>query len=376
MLNIAFIGFGTRSRHLWENMFKATEECKLVAIADPKWESIQQSYGSELPDCHYYTSAEEMLEHEKPNGVVIGTNCDLHTKYACLVAKYNIPLFLEKPVSINEEQLAELKGILPAMNEKTVISFPLRLTEIVAKVKELLDSGCIGEIAQVQAINNVYYGRCYYHGWYRNDRRTGGLWLQKATHDLDYLTYLIGKGFPSRLCAMESKMVFKGDKPTGLLCQDCPEADSCPESPGNIADDDPQVYGSYCCFAADTGNHDSGTALLQYANGLHLVYSQNFIVRKSAGKRGARFIGFKGTLEFDFNTSTITLIDHFSDEIKTFKLPRKKGHGGGDALLAQNFINVMKGTDISHSSLADGIMSAKLCLACKRSAKTYSFEAL
>ena len=72
-------------------------------------------------------------------------------------------------------------------------------------------------------------------------------------------------------------------------------------------------------------------------NGLHVVYSQNFIVRKSAGKRGARFIGVKGTLEFDFNTSTITFIDHYSDKVETITLPNKHGHSGGDDYLVKPF---------------------------------------
>lgn len=373
MLNIAFIGFGVRSNTLWKHAFKPTGECRVMAIADPKWEAIKEKHSEDFPDCRYYATAEEMLENEKPDGVVIGTGCNLHTKYALLVAKYNLPLFLEKPVSINEEQVAELETILPAMNNKTVVSFPLRITEVVGKMKELLDSGCIGEIAQVQAINNVPYGRCYYHGWYRDDSRTGGLFVTKATHDIDYLTYLIRQGKPVSICAVESKMVFKGDKPAGVLCKDCPEADTCPESLENIPTDDPQTYGSYCCFATDTGNHDSATVIMQYKNGLHAVYTQNFIVRKSAGKRGARFVGFKGTLEFDFGTPQITLTDHFSDEIKIFKFPKRKAHGGGDMLLGESFINVMRTGSGSVATLKDGIDSVKLCLACKRSAETHTF---
>lgn len=373
MFNIVFIGFGRRSDTLWRHAFMPTGECRIAAIADPMWETIKAKGLEYLADCHYYATAEEMLEKEKPDGVVIGTSCDLHTKYALLVAKYGLPLFLEKPVSINEEQRAELETILPTMNDKTVVSFPLRITEVVKKMKELLDSGIIGEIAQVQAINNVPYGRCYFHGWYRDDSRTGGLFLQKATHDLDYLTYLIGQGEPRSICAVESKMVFKGDKPAGMSCKDCPEADTCPESLLNMPKDDPQKYGSYCCFAKDTGNHDSATVIMQYENGLHAVYTQNFIVRKTAGKRGARFVGFKGTLEFDFNTPQITFTDHFSDEIKIFRFPKLQAHGGGDALLGQKFVDAMKGIAIDTPNLADGISSVKLCLAAKKSAEDHTF---
>ena len=180
---------------------------------------------------------------------------------------------------------------------------------------------------------------------------------------------------PISICATESKMVFKGDKPAGLLCIECAEQDSCPESPKNLSEGDRHLYNtSYCCFASDTGNHDSGTAIVQYKNGLHAVYTQNFIVRKPAGKRGARFIGLKGTLEFDFNTSEIIYIDHYSGKAEKIAVSSANGHGGGDGRLAKNFVNVMKGTEKSIAPLEDGIMSIKVCLACKRSAISHTFE--
>ena len=376
MLQVGIIGYGYRSNYLWQKMLKRLNACTLAAIADPRAEELKKQLSNELPDCKFYKTAEEMLATEMLDGVMIGTGCNLHTKYTRLVAQYNLPLFLEKPVCINEEQLAELEEILPQMNDKTVLSFPLRVTEIVREVKKLLDSGVIGEIAQIQAINNVNYGRCYYHGWYRQEELTGGLFLQKATHDLDYIRYITGFDLPKTIAAMESKMVFRGDKPEGLLCKDCPEAETCPESIQNIPEDDKQVYGNWCCFAKDTGNHDSATVMMQLENGMHVVYSQNFIARKTAGKRGARFIGYKGTLEFNFKTATITLIDHFSNEVKTINLPQRRGHGGGDFILGQSFIDVMQKKAAPVATLADGIASVKMCLAAKKAALTQTYVTL
>ena len=107
--------------------------------------------------------------------------------------------------------------------------------------------------------------------------------------------------------------------------------------------EDGRRIGEYCCFAIDTGNHDSGSMLIEYDNGLHVVYSQNFIVRSGAGKRGARIIGYDGTLEFDWNTSTVTVYDHFNNTTDIKVLAKTDGHGGGDELLSDDFISVMKG---------------------------------
>ncbi|MBQ1217171.1 MAG: Gfo/Idh/MocA family oxidoreductase [Clostridia bacterium] len=208
MLKIGFIGFGSRSASVWSSI-ASFGQCEVKAIADPRWEEIKKARGEEFPNCAWYADAEEMLRCETLDGIVLGTRCDLHTKYALLVARYGLPLFLEKPVSITEEELTALETIQPLMNEKTVVSFPLRLAKLVDVVKDYIDRGVIGEVAQVQAYNNVNYARGYYHKWYRDESITGGLFLQKSTHDLDYINYVLGRSGPKTICAMESKMVFK-----------------------------------------------------------------------------------------------------------------------------------------------------------------------
>ena len=63
-----------------------------------------------------------------------------------------------------------------------MVSFPLRVSALCTTAREIIDSGVIGTVENVQAINNVpFYSGGYYHGWMRDDEETGGLWLQKAT---------------------------------------------------------------------------------------------------------------------------------------------------------------------------------------------------
>ena len=157
MLRLGIIGYGKRANDIWSKTMKDTGLVTVAAIADPKAESIKAKFGGLLPECKYYTNAKDMLDSEKLDGVLVATRCNLHTKFAKLVAKYDLPLFLEKPVSITYEELEDLQSIVTQMNHKTVVCFPLRLSQIVETVKDIIDRGCIGEIAQVQAYNNVNY---------------------------------------------------------------------------------------------------------------------------------------------------------------------------------------------------------------------------
>lgn len=374
MYNIAVIGSGHRITPLVRRLLDK-EGFVLKSVCDIDIEAVREKY-SDLNGVEYFTDAREMLESCKIDGIFIGTRCSLHTKYAMLCAEYKIPLFLEKPVSISWEQLHELESIKD-YSDKVVVSFPLRLTDIVNCVKDIIDSGKIGRVEHVQAYNNVYYARGYYHGWYRDEKETGGLFLQKSTHDLDYINYLLSDRKPVKLCAMESKQVFKGDMPAGLRCIECEKQEQCPESAKNV-----NTYGEknpadaekyYCCFAKDTGNHDSASIIVMYDDGMHAVYSQNFVARKDAGRRGARLIGYYGTVEFDFNTGTVNVFYHNQNRTETHKIEKTHGHSGGDRELINNFADVIKGKDVSHSSLDDGILSAKMCLLSKDSAHNFKF---
>ena len=373
MYNIAVIGAGHRITPLVKRLLNK-DGFVLKAITDIDIESAKEKF-KEFEGVEYFTDAQKMFDTHKLDGVFIGTRCSLHTDYAMLCHKYNVPLFLEKPVSINEEQLAKLESIVD-YNDKVVVSFPLRLTHIVNCVKEIVDSGKLGKIQHVQAYNNVNYARGYYHKWYKDENETGGLFLQKSTHDLDYINYLLEGRAPVRICAMESKQIFKGNMPEKLKCSECEYKNECPESAKTV-----QSFGeSYvvpddweCSFAKDTGNHDSASIIVQYDDGMHVVYSQNFIARKEAGKRGARLIGYYGTVEFDFNKGTVDVFYHNEKRTEKHVFEVAHGHSGGDELLIKNFADVITGKDISHSDLRSGILSAKMCLMSKKSAQNYKF---
>ena len=375
MLKIGVIGYGNRITPIVDKLI-STGEVELAAITDVRNDEIRNTLEKKGLECvTLYTDAEEMMRKESLDGVLIGTRCSTHTDYAVKVSKFGLPMFLEKPVCTNEVDLMRLCDILPYMNDKTVVSFPLRVTSIFEKVKEIVDSGRLGKIEHVQAYNNVSYGRGYYHKWYRDENETGGLFLQKATHDLDYLCALLGENKPVRLCAVKSKQIFKGNEPAGKKCAECEKAAECPESPENVRKlCDRYIIGEYCCFAIDTGNEDSGSCIVEFESGMHVVYSQDFIVRGLAGKRGARLVGYLGTLEFDWNSNKIMVYSH-TEMTKEEITPQASaaGHFGGDINLVKNCVEVMKGTAKPVATLEEGILSAKLCLAAKKSSEKHIF---
>ena len=379
------IGLGHRAAAMIASMQTVDPKVSVRAVADPDTESARRRLAM-VGDARarVYPSADAMLEDPADyDGVVIGTRCHLHTRMAIKVASARLPLFLEKPVAISLEELVALREAFRGREDEVVVSFPLRHTPLFSKALEVVRSGTLGTINQIQATNNVPYGGVYFGQWYRNHDQTGGLWLQKATHDFDYINLLAGSR-PVGVAAMESRRVYGGEKPHDLRCSACDETNTCPESPQNLArrGDDGGMYQDsddrtdhWCAFSREIQNHDAGSALIMYENGIHASYSQNFLSRRSAYRRGATVVGYEATLEFDLAPMELRIIHHRSGKVEQVRVDGEdEGHAGGDLILAESFLDLLQGRARPNASLRDGLLSAAMCLAARESARTKSFQ--
>jgi predicted dehydrogenase len=379
MLRLGVIGYGRRIRHILATIDRFNAGARLVAVVDPNATELRAAHPDALAAAAFYDDVDQMLDAGHLDGVLIGTRCALHTPYAIKVLNRNLPLFLEKPVAIEWDQLLDLNAAMGRSRSPVVVSFPLRVSALCETVKQIIESGAIGTVEHVQAVNNVpFYAWSYYHGWMRDEAQIGSLWLQKATHDLDYLHYLIDQR-PVRICAVESKTVFRGDMPAGLRCVDCDRQVACPESPSNLflqgVTEAVEPNDWQCSFASDTGNHDSASAIIQFAPGMHCVYTQNFYTRRGAAARGATLIGYRGTVHFDWYANEVTVHHHHSQRIERHRFEATGGsHHGGDVELAKDFLAAMQRGEPSRTPLAAGILSAQICLLARDSCRTQAFQ--
>ncbi|MDR1438914.1 MAG: Gfo/Idh/MocA family oxidoreductase [Clostridiales bacterium] len=372
---IGFIGYGLRAHTMMKAFWQVEAGVEVAAVADPRWEQIRRERAGDacFAGAAYMESAEELLSMGGLDGVLVCTRCSTHAKYAAMAIRAGLPLFLEKPVCVSREQLAMLAAAAAGRPDRTVVSFPLRFTAIARQMKRLLDSGALGRITLVQAANNVPYGGVYYHSWYRDDAETGGLFLQKATHDIDCILHMLGER-PVEAAAMAAKLYFRGDRPAGLRCAACGERRECVESDYFVSKRMREdVTGEMCCFAEDTGNEDTAALLLRSESGAIVAYSQSFVVKKAAARRGARFVGTEGSAEFDFYTGELRHDSYREHQTSLHRItPPAANHWGGDEELALAFMAVLDGKP-SAAPLLDGLASAACCLAARESARTGAF---
>ncbi len=386
MLRLGVMGFGGRISGVINHVLRPlAPDARVVGIVDPDEAGARTRLAEcDRDDARFYPSLAEMVRAGKPDALLIGTRCNLHAPYAIEAAAYDLPLYLEKPVAITLEQATALEAAFEHSRCPVVVSFPLRVSPLCVLARALIADGAVGAPEHIFGVNYVPYGTCYWDAGYRNFAITQGLFLQKATHDFDYMMYLLDSPIV-KVAAMASwGRVFGGTKPAGLTCDQCEEAFTCLESPDNrkrhCAGGD--LHPHPCTFGEDCGspetgmNEDASSALLEFANGARGVYTQVFYTRRDAAARGATVSGYLGTVGFDWYTGELKRVRHHAPYSDTARGADGMSHFGGDDELCRDFLDIIAGRGASRTTVQMGIQSVYACLAAKESAETERFVAV
>jgi predicted dehydrogenase len=377
MIKLGVIGYGGRSAGIVNLLRSFAPELRVAGVIDPDERGVRERLdAADRRSVVFYPSVAELMRHALPDALAIGTRCHLHAPYAIEAARYDVPLFLEKPVAISMPQAMALERAFERSRCRVVVSFPLRVSPLCVLTRDYIRSGAVGRPEHILAVNYVPYGTCYFDMGYRDYAITQGLFLQKATHDFDYMMYLLDAKI-TRIAAMAlCGRVFGGKKRAGLTCAHCREALTCPESPdnrrrnqsGGMIEDHPCVFGVDCGTPAKGMNEDCSSALVEFDSGAQGVYTQVFFARRDAGARGATISGYQGTLAFDWYTNRIKRVRHHAPFSDLITAPGDMSHFGGDHELVRDFIGLVRGTHASRTPIETGLMSVYACLAAKESA--------
>jgi predicted dehydrogenase len=359
------------------------QEIRVVGVVDSDEEGVRSRLSeADRADVVFYKNLPAMVRKARLDGILIGTRCNLHAPYAIQASRYDVPVYLEKPVAVTMEQATALERAYRKAACPVVVSFPLRVSPLARLARELIEQGAIGSPEHIHASNYVPYGTVYWDSWYRDYRITQGLFLQKATHDLDYMSYLMGSSIV-RVAAMANVgRVFGGNMRPGLTCSACRKRYTCLESPhqrrknqsGGTQEDHPCLFGSDLGSPATGMNEDCCSVLVEFAAGAHGCYSQVFFTRRDAARRGAIISGYAGTIGFNWYRNELRTVRHFAPCTDVVKVGEGLSHFGGDQELGLDFVRLMQGKiRKSQTPIACGIQSVYACLAAKESAATGRF---
>jgi predicted dehydrogenase len=156
-LKLACIGCGARAQTYAALAARRPDRFEIVAGADPVPERVEKLRGiSGRADFRGFPNAEALLAAGKLADVAIVATQD-NDHYRCCTGAlrlgYNV--LLEKPISTRVEQVLEIERLARQMDRRVMVCFVLRFAAFYRKVKEIIHSGALGELASIQASEGV-----------------------------------------------------------------------------------------------------------------------------------------------------------------------------------------------------------------------------
>jgi len=206
-LRIGVIGVGGRGG-LACSAHKPDEGVKVVAGVDPNpkaFEKFRQWYGD---DTFTGSDYRQLLDRKDIDAVFITSPDFCHEEHAVAALEAGKAVYLEKPMAITIAGCDRILETAYRNKAKLYLGHNMRHFGVVLKMKELIDSGAIGEVKTGWCRHFVCYGGdAYFKDWHADRSKSTSLLLQKGAHDIDVLHWLC-HGYSRRVTAMGGLTVY------------------------------------------------------------------------------------------------------------------------------------------------------------------------
>ena len=234
VLSLVFCGCGSRARTYATIAAEMTDRYTVVAGADPVAERVEVVRQKAKGAFQGFASADALFAAGKLGDVcVIGTQDALHRAHAIRAMELGYDLLLEKPIAPSLEDVEAVAAAAKRLGRRVVVCHVLRYTPFYAEVQRILQSGEIGKVISLNAIEGVqpwHQAHSFVRGHWSVKAKSSPMILAKSCHDMDILAWLINSPHTD-LSSYGALTHFRAENaPTGVpaRCTDgCPVADSC-----------------------------------------------------------------------------------------------------------------------------------------------------
>lgn len=380
------VGGGHRSFTYAQLAIDCPEMLKIVGIADPnpdRRKRAMETFGFGEEGC--FETAQQLADVPRfADAIINGTMDHQHVETSVPLLAKGYDMLLEKPFAVNKAEMQTLLDTVRKYKNKVMICHVLRYSPFYRTVKEMIRTGKIGDIINIQTAEHVSYhhlSTSYVRGkWGNSDYCKTSMLLAKCCHDIDILMWLMDGHKPTNVNSYGSIFQFKPENApadSGTRCLvDCPRVDYCDFSAKRIYLDHPRRWAMYvwdalegldheptmedkiellkgdspygkCIFKSGNNVVDHQSVLFRFDNGATATH--NMIGGTARSTRTIHVIGTKGEIYGDFESSTLHLQTIMTDsptgfayeevEIGTFS---EDSHGGGDIRLIKDFVNYVR----------------------------------
>lgn len=382
------IGAGLRGGHVYASYaLEHPEEFRIVAVAEPDERRRKQVCElHKIPQEHQYESYEQLLKEPcMADCALVCTQDNMHYEPVKMALERGYHVLCEKPMSPVKEEIISMGKLAEQYDRVLAICHVLRYSSFYTKIKELLDTGTIGQLMSIQSMESVgfwHHAHSFVRGNWRNAQMSSPMILQKCCHDMDILLWLAGS--ECKKISSFGKLTFFTEEhaPEGApeRCLDgCPHRDNCAfyaprfylEHPK--AETDGLVYavapsnekqevlqalqtGPYgrCVFHCDNTVVDHQVVNLEFENQVAASFVMSAFTKDC--KRTITLMGTEGELQGDMEEGWIRILDFVSGNTEEILLHTPaKGHSGSDERIMRDFVRLLEGEAHTKSLTGAGI---------------------
>ncbi|AKU17542.1 Gfo/Idh/MocA family protein [Luteipulveratus mongoliensis] len=206
-VRIGIVGFGLRaSLAKWAH--RPGEGSCVVLVADPdergRADALERVSGVDVVD-----SLDALLaRRDEIDAVLVLTPDHLHADHAVRTLEAGLPTFVEKPVATTIEDADRILTTAHRTGTRVYIGHNMRHMPVIKAMREVIQSGAIGEVKAVWCRHFVSTGGdFYFKDWHADRRNSTGLLLQKGAHDIDVIHWLAG-GYTTRVSAVGALAIY------------------------------------------------------------------------------------------------------------------------------------------------------------------------
>jgi predicted dehydrogenase len=164
--------------------------CRLSAIVDPSPAAARVAAQAGVP---LYASIDQLLEQDRPDGLVLATPNALHVPQALQCIQAGLPVLLEKPVATTVAEAELLACAVQACGVPVLVGHHRAHSPIMAKAREVVESGQLGRLVAVMGSATFFKPDHYFaDAPWRREPGAGPI-LLNMIHEVHNLRMLCGE---------------------------------------------------------------------------------------------------------------------------------------------------------------------------------------
>jgi hypothetical protein len=403
------LGAGARGNVYGDYAVEFPTQLDIVGVAEPiALRNDRFAKKHNISEANRFKTWQDVFKKPKfADAIIISTPDTMHYEPCMAALKMGYDVLLEKPISPSEQECRDIMDLTKKTGRIVAVCHVLRYAPYFIKLKELIQSGAVGEVVSLQhlePIEHVHMSHSYVRGnWHRSDESTPII-LAKSCHDLDIIKWMLDKQSKKIQAFGDVKWFTGRNAPKGSTarCTDgCTAEKTCPYSALKIYHQQRQRtyvfdlpeekekqsdailnylktsnYGR-CVYRMNNDQPDHYTTNILFDGNVTASFSMEAFT--PWGGRRTRIMGSHGFIEGDMSQFTIhnfVTNDSKKFDAKTIEVEnyRNEGHGGGDWRLVANWIQAVaqQNPALLTSTIDNSIESHVMGFAAEKSRKEFA----